>query len=225
MQKKLSLEYGKADSLTEVMTALEKGAVAHSLDLHIDHDRMLSEFGVLWMVVRCRLQLNRLPAGTLRVETFLRTPSAALSNRDFALFDDLGECGAAVQTWVLADAKERKLVNLKQIPPLWELPIPKPERTDSLRRLSIPETVFAQSWTVSPEEIDANGHLNNVQYIRHAQALVPKDCTGLEVVFDRECFAGETLRLETAEADSFFVRGVKESGVESFRARFWRKMA
>ena len=44
-------------------------------------------------------------------------------------------------------------------------------------------------------------------------------------MFDRECFVGETLRLESADCDSFFVRGVKENGEESFRARFWKEVS
>ena len=72
-------------------------------------------------------------------------------------------------------------------------------------------------------DIDILGHLNNVVYIRHAEALAPRGCTLLEVVFDRECFAGETLTLETAQADGFFVRGRKENGEESFRTRFWKE--
>ena len=95
---------------------------------------------------------------------------------------------------------------------------------DALRRLALPENMTVSThWTVQPQEIDSNGHLNNVAYIRHAEALAPKGCTLLEVVFDRECFAGETLTLETAQADGCFVRGVKENGEESFRARFWKE--
>lgn len=223
MQEILRLSYGPARTISDVMSALERGAVAHSLDLNIGHDRMLSDYGALWMLVRCRLILHRMPQGDLHLETFLRSPTAALSNRDFTLFDAEGICGTAVQTWVLADANERKLANLKQVDVLWTLPCPQPERTDALRRLRLPETTFAANWTVVPAEIDDNGHLNNVQYVRHAEALVPWTSTGLEVSFDRECFAGETLRLETAEDDSFFVRGVKENGEESFRARFWKE--
>ena len=43
MQELLHLHYGPVSSLTETMAALEKGAIAHSLDLNISHDRMLSD--------------------------------------------------------------------------------------------------------------------------------------------------------------------------------------
>ena len=211
-------------SLSGLMSALEEAAVAHAVELRIDHDRMLRDFGCLWMVVRCRLRVTRLPEGAFTVRTWLRKPSAAVSNRDFTVYDAKGELGSAVQTWVLADAAERRIVPMKSVEPLWVLPTPEPERKDALRRLSLPENMEEHTrWTVLPQEIDSNGHLNNVAYIRHAEALAPDGCTLLEVVFDRECFAGETLTLETARADGFFVRGVKENGEESFRARFWKE--
>ena len=213
-----------ASSLSELMSALEEAAVAHAVALQIDHDRMLRDFGCLWMVVRCRLHVTRLPEGAFTVRTWLRKPTAAVSNRDFSLFDAQGELGNAVQTWVLADAAERRIISMKNIEPLWTLHTPEPERKDALRRLVLPENMTERAhWTVQLQEIDGNGHLNNVAYIRHAEELVPRGCTLLEIVFDRECFAGETLTLESAQAEGFFVRGRKENGEESFRARFWKE--
>ena len=215
-----------AGTLSELMSALEKAAVAHAAELRIDHDRMLADFGCLWMVVRCRLRVTRMPEGAFTVRTWLRKPTAAVSNRDFSIFDAQGELGSAVQTWVLADAAERRIVPMKGVEPLWTLPTPEPERKDVLRRLALPEGMTESARrTVQPREIDDNGHLNNVVYIRYAEALAPSGCTLLEVAFDRECFAGETLTLETAQADGFFVCGRKENGEESFRARFWKEVS
>lgn len=216
---------GGARSLSDVMSALERAAVGHAIDLHIDHDRMLADYGCLWMVVRCRLVLSRLPEGAFTVKTWLRRPTAAISNRDFSIFDASGELGSAVQTWVLADEKERRIVPMKSVAALWELPTPAPERTGALKRINLPpDMADTAQWEISPSLIDDNGHLNNVAYVRRAEALVPAACTGLEVIFDRECFAGETLTLQTAEGDGTFVRGVKSNGDESFRARFWRNI-
>lgn len=212
-----------AASLTELMAALQDAAIAHSLDLHIDFARMLHDFHALWMLVRCTAELTRLPVGALRLQTFLRKPTAAFSVRDFTLLDEKGVCGSAMQCWVLADAETRKLISLKSVPPLWSLPTPEPERTDALRRIPLPEELTdAALWTVAPEEIDDNGHLNNVVYVRHAEALQKDRCLGLEIQFDRECFAGERLRLQTCGG---FVRGVKADGSESFRCRFRKEIA
>lgn len=211
-----------ASSLSDLMSALEEAAVAHAVALQIDHDRMLRDFGCLWMVVRCRLRVTRMPEGAFTVRTWLRKPTAALSNRDFSICDAQGELGSAVQTWVLADAAERRIIPMKSVEPLWTLPTPEPERKDALRRLALPENMTVSThWTVQPQEIDSNGHLNNVAYVRRAESLAPKGCTELSVMFDRECFVGQTLRLESApQGDGCFVCGIKEDGEESFRACF-----
>lgn len=207
-----------AASLTEVATAMQDAAIAHSLDLNIGFKRMLEDFHALWMIVRYSVDLRRQPVGMLRLRTFLRKPSAAFSVRDFTLLDEQGVCGSAVQCWVLADAETRRLVSMKSIPALWSLPTPVPERTDAPRRIALPKAFSdAALWTVAPEEIDDNGHLNNVVYVRHAEALQAGPCLGLDIQFDRECFAGEVLRLQTCGE---IVRGIKADGCESFRCRF-----
>lgn len=217
----LQITCAGAKDLADVTAGLEQAAIAHAIDLHIDHDRMLSEFGCLWMIARSSVRLERLPEGEFQVTTWLRKPTAAISNRDFSLRDSEGEFGSAVQSWVLADAEHRKLVNLKTIPVLWELPAPEPERTELPKRFKLPQELSARAeWTIDPTQIDGNGHLNNVWYIRRAESLAPQNCLALDVSFDRECFLGETLTLEAGLGDGFFVRGVKGDGLESFRARF-----
>lgn len=107
---------------------------------------------------------------------------------------------------------------LRDVPLLWTLPAPQPERRETIRRLVLPENLpQAGAWTVSPEEIDDNGHLNNVVYVRHAQQFAPPETKFFEIIYDHECFLGETVRLF---AENGCVRGMKSDGTESFRARF-----
>lgn len=219
MQEILEIQQENISSFAEVMAALEAAATAHAVDLRIDFPRMLDEFNALWMIVRCRICLNRLPQNALRVRTWLRKPSAACSNRDFALYDGDEEIGYAVQSWVLADVKERSLLNMKKIPVLWQLPTVLPERTQVLKRISLPELPQVDIWHISPEELDRNGHLNNVHYIRHAERFAPSDATILDVIYDHECFAGECLRICAADG---YVCGRKADGTASFRAHFYK---
>ena len=203
-------------TMSDAVAALQDAAIGHSEALHIDHDRMLRDYGCLWMLVRCGVRLTRLPIERPRVETFLRRPTATLSVRDYTIFDGDETVGTAVQSWVLVDAEKRKIVNLRHIDCLWTLPTPTPERTALPLRPSLPAALTERAqWKIAPNEIDSNGHLNNVRYIRHAEALAPTGCNALDVQFDRECFAGETLHLQTAP--DFFVQGVKDSGEVSFR--------
>lgn len=217
MNEYLTIQAARIASLADFAAQCQQAADAHAHVLHIDHDRMLSDFGLLWMLARCSLRLARLPIDGARLTTCLRVPASSYSMRDLALEDAHGVCGRAAQLWVLADAKTRRLTPIRRLS--LALSTPQPEREEIPPRLvpNGPMTPAAR-WTVQPEEIDANGHLNNVHYIRHAQALVRADATAMDIVFSHECFAGETLTLQTG--GDGFVRGVKETGKESFCARF-----
>lgn len=219
MQEFVEITRENIRSLADVMDALEEAATVHATDLKIDFPRMLNDFGVLWMIVRSQLRLNRMPEGSLRIQTWLRQTKSAVSNRDFALFDDKGELGDAVQSWVLVDANTRKLVNMKNMEPLWSLPFPQPEKTNTPRRLSIALMAKAEEFTVSAAELDFNGHFNNVHYIRHAEKYAPEGALCLDVSYERECFLGETL---TLHAENGFVYIVKPDGSTAFRAHFYK---
>lgn len=206
-------------TLSDMMSALEKAATGHAVDLGVDFPNMLEQYGALWMIVRSSLSLSRLPSGDVRVKSWLRTPNSAVSNRDFALFDDAGAFGDAVQSWVLVDAEQRSILNMKKIPILWTLPVPQPERKQVLKHISMPELPIVETWTVSAQELDLNGHLNNVRYIERAEKYAPEGALNLDVIYERECFAGETL---TLHAGSGFVCGRKSDGTFSFRAHFFK---
>ncbi len=219
MQEIYEIRAENIASLSDVMAALEKAATAHAVDLEIDFPRMLNEFGALWMIVRSRLVLNRLPKGEILVKTWLRRPKTAVSNRDFAIFSDGEEVGCAVQSWVLADAAARSIISMKTVPPLWSLPTVQPERKDVLKRITMPELTSVETWEIQPQELDLNGHLNNVRYIRRAEKYAPEGATALDVIFDHECFAGEIL---TLQANDGYVQGIKPDGTVSFRAHFYK---
>lgn len=209
--------------MADAVAALQEAALGHSAALDIGHDRMLRGYGCLWMLVRGRVRLARLPLEKPRIETFLRRPSATASLRDYTFFDG-DECvGSAVQTWVLVDAVTRHLVGFRRIDCFRDLPTPAPERTDVPIRLTIPKDMSSvANWVVEPTEIDENGHLNNVCYVRRAAPLVPSACTALDIQYDRECFVGDALTL--CAAPDGFVCGMKENGEISFRLRLWSEM-
>ncbi len=205
--------------LSETMTLLQNAAEGHSRELRIHYDRMLGEFRCLWMIVRAKVHLDRMPQGDIRIDTWLRKPSSVLSIRDYAIYEGEEEIGYGIYAWTVVHADSRKLVSIKTVPPILEAPTVEPERSALLKRIPLPQDMEeAGLWVVSPQEIDGNGHVNNVCYVRHGEALCP-GATDIEVIFDRECFPGERIRLFQKDG---YVRGCKESGDECFRAHYWR---
>ena len=206
-------------TLSETMTLLQKAAEGHSINLQIDYDRMLKDFQCLWMIVRAKVHLDRLPTKEIRIDTWLRKPSSVASIRDYAIYEGGEEIGYGIYAWTIVHAETRKLVSMKSVPPILEAPTFAPERTLTLKRIPLPEDMEEKGlWIVIPEEIDSNGHVNNVNYVRHGEQLCP-GALDLEVIFDRECFPGENITLFQKDG---YVRGIKESGDECFRAKFGR---
>ncbi len=219
MQEIYEIRRSSIASLSDALAALEQAAFAHAADLNLDFPRMLHEFGLLWMIARSHLCLKRLPKGEVRIQTWLRQTKSAVSNRDFAIFEGDEEIGSAVQCWTLVDAKARTLVNMKTVPPMWSLPIRQPERTFLPKRLTLPELSEVGQWTVSDGEIDLNGHLNNVHYIRHAEKYAPEGALSFDIFYERECFAGEPISLMAADG---YVCGIKPDGTTAFRVHFYK---
>ena len=95
-----------------------------------------------------------------------------------------------------------------------------------LRRAIAGHLYSFRGMLVRPEQIDANGHLNNVAYLQEAEQYVTGEYTALDVAFDRECFAGEKLSLVGSEdGETKFVCIRKENGDLSFSARFGKEKA
>ena len=181
----------------ELMGALERAATDHADALNIGHDRMVADFGSLWMLVRSRLELTRLPAAdeALTVRTWLRSPTPVMSVRDYDFCADGEVIGSAVHCWVLVNAEARHMIDLRQIPALWELPVHVPERKTRLRRLTLPETMTAAGAVrVTDAEIDDNGHMNNVAYVRRAQEAAPACSAGWRSCMTANASAGPCSR-------------------------------
>lgn len=219
MKPLFSITAPPPQTMADTMTLLQKAAEGHSLNLQIDYDRMLKDFRCLWMIVRAKVHLDHFPKEEIRIDTWLRKPSSVASIRDYAIYEGDKEIGYGIYAWTIVHAETRKLVNMRSVPPILEAPTIAPERTAVLKRIPLPEDMEEKGlWVVSPQEIDANGHVNNVNYIRHGEELYP-NALDLEVIFDRECFPGEKISLFQKEG---FIRGVKENGDECFRGKFGR---
>ena len=221
MQEIFSITAEAPKTLSDTMELLQQAATGHSYDLNIHFDRMLEEFHCLWMIVRGKVHLDRMPKGQIRIDTWLRKPSSVVSIRDYSILEGDEEIGYGIYSWALVSAEERKLINMRSITPVLDAPTRSPERQGAVKRINLPDGMEHKAdWLVLPEEIDKNGHVNNVRYIRHAEPLFPH-CTDLEVIYDRECFVGENIRLLAKDG---YVQGVKESGEECFRVKFWRDL-
>ena len=213
----------EAEHCTEagLLRMLEDAATAHAIRLGIDHDRLLSRYGCVWMLSRSWYRVPGPPrAGeALRIQTWV---SAAESSWGSWRAHRIGESGESLELWVLADVETRKLV------PISRIPMPEGAALEAGRTLppKVPPLRGGEpigSFTVEEADLDINGHMNNTRYVRRALALLrgAADCPDffpeLRVTYSRECRLGEAITL-TAERrpEGFLLCGCGPEGKPRF---------
>ena len=156
---------------------LQEAASAHAELLDVGIPR-LSRLGALWVVTRMSLELTRLPekGGNIYVETWPGKTRHVLFPRYYAIRSEDGETlarGAGI--WMLIHPESRKMLFPEEI----GLQVPDLSSGDEPalpdRRVRFPETLAGLgTHTAGENELDVNGHVNNVHYLRWAEELLPE---------------------------------------------------
>ncbi len=145
---------------------------------HIDHmalDPAPKDKGLLWVIIRHRVQINRLPqkGETIHLETWPMPTTRVAYPRSVVAYDRQGqELFRSISLWVLMDQQTRAMVLPGKSGILVsgilrgnELPSPR----------SLPPTLCACTVRrrVCFTDLDANIHMNNGRYLEWAADLLP----------------------------------------------------
>ncbi len=189
----------------------------------------LLEHDCVWVLIKNRLTAARWPrAGeTIRLTTWPSQGRRGFYPRFFELYDADGALLLRAESvWAVIDAESRAMVTLEG------------RGVDMLgveegdfrppARLRIPEGGEVRELTPRPEQIDANGHLNNASYLDAAEELLPPGYAGRElsavaIDYEHELLAGRSARVRVvSEPDACSFEGTLEDKV-CFRLRIGYK--
>lgn len=208
---------------------LQEAAAAHAEALNVGIPR-LRELGALWVVTRMGLQIERLPekGEAVYVMTWPGKTRHLLFPRYYAVKSESGETlatGAGI--WMLIHPESRKMLFPEEI----GLDVPDMSRGDEMplpdRRVRFPAELGGGALHETDEsEQDVNKHINNVHYLRWAEALLPEGFAekhrlkSVWVEYRKEILVGHSVELRhTMENDALFVQGFV-NGEEHYRLRF-----
>lgn len=217
--KEFSITPGNADhtgrlSLPGAFTVFMDAAAEHGELLGVGVGAM-SERGLFWLTVRTKLRLFRRPSigeKTL-VVTWPEPPRGKIRcNRSYELRSaDGAELLIAGKTeWAVFDLKKQSVAPVAGVFPEGTV---FPERTaieEPFTRLADdPEDaeVFGE-YTVRSTDIDLGGHMNNAAYPRavlgafSCSELDALSIKGIEVIFKRPCFEGDSLVFRKKETEN-----------------------
>ena len=206
---------------------LQEAATMAALDLHVSGPETLAKYNCFWMIVRMWLRMDR-PLRwneTFTVRTWHRGARGASTYRDFDFLVNGERVGEAVSTWVLADRESFKLMRMDRLVEFQGTDGGELCKTLTLHRVKLPkELPHREERALRYSDTDINGHVNNVKYADFAcDALhletMPKTryVRELQMGYVNQCHAGETIAVETAEADGrLYARGMGADGSERF---------
>ena len=168
----------------------------------------------VWVLVKNRLSVGRWPAAgeSLALTTWPLQGRRGLYPRMFELRDAAGAVLVRAESvWAVIDVESRSMVTLEsrgvemegveegdfRLPP----------------RLRVPEGGESFTLAPRPEQIDANGHMNNAAYLDAAEELLPPCFAGrglraVAVDYEHELLAGRSARVRVVpEQDACFFEG------------------
>ncbi len=156
---------------------LEEAADCHCRSIGLSLGE-LRAVGRMWVIVRLALRICQLPqvGDVITVETW---PTSRVDGfrayRDFHLKDANGAIlGEAASLWLMLDAKTRRPVRMPESVLTDRHPVlVTPEPVES-KALEDPKTASLQRRVaVGWDDLDANGHANNVRYVEWSLGTVP----------------------------------------------------
>jgi acyl-ACP thioesterase len=235
----------KSDSMTlnSIFNFFQEAAISHAESLGVGREAM-ARTNQVWLLSRMSVQVDRRPrfGETVTVRTWPRGAEKLFTRRDYDILDVNGQAAIrASSSWLIVDIVKRRPLRPQS---LLES-MPRNEGLDALPAAAVgleenPSLQKCSEYPALYTNVDANGHVNNISYIRwiedainpelleqakqirmdinYLNEILRNEITGIWVAPIETTSTGETL----PPAHAFAFEGRKENQT-TFRAelRLW----
>lgn len=179
----------------------------------------------IWVISWSSIEILRLPHSgeALRLRVWPGEKKSGMHTRRYVFYTvSGGPLVSAASIFLLMDAGSRTLATGGDDLDIPAVSLPGEPAAPKLR-ISFPaEAGTKQRRVVRPEEIDANGHMNNTRYLAWTEELpsltfrASHEPRVVWIQYVKELMQGQIVTMEvTAEGDSLFVRG-RAGGADAF---------
>ena len=203
-----------------LLRAMQLASWANLAPHGLDCEALL-ERGLLWMLVRTGLELQRLPrrGETVQIRTWWSEEKHWMFSCRYQCFSETGELlASAASLWALAARMTRSLASPEALGDAFpDVRLPDGPELPA-RRMPFPDTLPGLAYrTVQSEEIDLNGHMNNTCYLDWAMELPEleilrgKKLCRVWVEYGMELLEGQQSENRYAlEGNKLFLRGFRD---------------
>ncbi len=214
---------------------MQEAAMQNVINLNISvwdlEDQQIS-----WVLMRKQLTIFRLPllGETIEIETHPAGFERVFTYRDYKVYDSEGALLAqAASTWLLMDTVKRKMA---PIPPyLFDYNLPDPASClprPQFKLSKIEEPTLEKHFEVNWFDLDFNGHLGNVKYVRWMLETIPDkvlenaELEQLQIAYKMESHWKDKIVSQTQQLseNKFLHRLVREKDQRELAAActFWK---
>lgn len=198
--------------LPAILNLLQEAASLNAEELGFSKSDFASAGeNISWVLTHLRIRMERYPrwGERIRVVTWPRKGRKITALRDFEIYDaDAARIGAATSEWMVIDLATRRV-----------MPIPDGvfEKANDERSPVFGADGFAKlrwdcrqtpddalRFRASRNDIDLNGHVNNVHYVEWFLETLPpgmEHCAECQIAFKSETLAGEEVLAEGVETE------------------------
>lgn len=195
----------KKITIISLLKLMQEASMTNAKDLKISVWELEKE-NLAWVLLRKQLNLNNLPSLGQRVKvvTYPSSFDRFLAYRDYKMYDEEGSLLAyASSTWTLMNMTTRKMARMPEA--LMTLKVSEEENILEYPQAKLPllkEEGISEEIKIRPYDIDWNGHVNNIQYVRYMIENIPSDYLAQNILkslafhIKSECFLEDKIRNE-----------------------------
>ena len=161
----------KSDSMTldSIFNFFQEAAISHAESLGVGREAM-AQTNQVWLLSRMSVQVDRRPrfGETVTVRTWPRGAEKLFTRRDYDILDADGKAAVrASSSWIIVDISKRRPMRPQSIVDT----MPRNDGLDALPAAAVslgenPSLQKCREHSALYTDVDANGHVNNISYIR-----------------------------------------------------------
>ncbi len=183
--------------------------------------------GRMWVLSRLQTEIDQLPQhrDEIVVQTWPKEPQGPLARRDYRIFDSSGRVVIrATSGWMLLDTETLRPVRPQQVFEKFDFSTSEEAIPGTAGKIPPSGEIGSElEVTAHYSDLDQQGHVNNIRYLRWATDCYTPDeinrvePSGFSVSYARSAAWNDTVMLKRSDADgSTTVRGTLSDGSESF---------
>ncbi len=229
--KREECEPDKIMRISSLMQLFQDAAEEHSDILGFHRNILYKNYGAIWMLGRIWIKLYRplLEGETLLIRTWPRTVgNGATVYRDFDLIINDELCGEAVTAWVVTNFATRTILRPSSVKEVTEASVPDRSimKDKVLGKIKSPaEMNILMDREITSQDIDINGHMNNVRYADIISEALKKESScehwisEIQINYSAECLCGERIAVVAGKSNGMeIIKGLDSRGKSRFEA-------